>query len=159
MHLRPSALGRPRIVVLDQDSSTLTRLCGLIQANGYAAVGAETAAGACCIVQRDPVDLVLTTIALPDPERREWSAMLSQLDGNVPVVAMCDASSAHALDLFDAANQFGAVTVLRRPFTASTLLQVLAELLRLPGQCNAPAPPQAVHVDWPGLASASTAIH
>ena len=85
--------------------------------------------------------------------------MLSHLDVRVPVVAMCEASSAHALDLFDTANEFGAAAVLRRPFTAQTLLQVLGALLPVAAQALQSAAPPSVRVDWPGLVSGSTAIH
>ncbi len=158
MYLRPGALGRPRIVVVDQDPPTLSRLCGLLQAKGYRAIGIDAAPDACRLVNRQRVDLVLTTIALPDAERQAWISALNQLDSNVPVIAMCEASSAHALDLFDTANEFGATAVLRRPFTAATLLQMLTQLLPAPAAAR-DASQRPTHVDWPGLVLGSTAIH
>lgn len=156
MYLRPGAVGRPRIIVVDDDQPTLSKLCGLLQARGYRAVGIETAPDACRMVHRRRVDLVLTTMALPEAERRAWASALSHLDANVPVIAMCEASSAQALDLFDKANEFGATAVLRRPFTASTLLQMLSDLL----PSSAPREPgPSVRLDWPGLVSGTTAIH
>jgi len=160
MYLRPSGQGRPCIVVVDHDAPTLSRLCGLLQSKGYAAVGVEAAPAACRVVHRRRVDLVLTTIALPEADRRAWASALSRLDVKVPVIAMCEASSVHALDLFDQANEFGATAVLRRPFTASTLLQMLASLLPGPMQGDAAGSERAsVRVDWPGLISGTTAIH
>jgi len=156
MYLRPGTAGQPRIIVVDHDQPTLSKLCGLLQSNGYLAVGVETAPDACRVVHRRRVDLVLTTMALPEAERRVWASALSHLDAHVPVIAMCEASTAHALDLFDKANEFGATAVLRRPFTAATLLQMLSDLL--PSAAPRDTGP-AVRVDWPGLVSGSTAIH
>ncbi|HVZ01457.1 MAG TPA: response regulator [Dongiaceae bacterium] len=158
MYLRPSARGRPRIIVMDRDAPTLSRLCDLLRSRGYVAVGVETAPAACRMVHRQRVDLVLTTIALPEPDRRAWASALSHLDVAVPVIAMCEASSAHALNLFDTANEFGATAVLRRPFTASTLLQMLADLLPA-AMRRAAAEPLPARADWPGLVSGSSAIH
>ena len=160
MYLRPIALGRSRIVVLDHDGPSLSRLCGLLQSNGYLTFSAETASLACRALHRRQVDLVLTTIALPEAERREWISALGQLGVNVPVVAMCEASSVHALDLFDTANEFGAAAMLRRPFTASTLLQVVGQLLPAAAKNETTVVKSApAHIDWPGLASGSSAIH
>jgi DNA-binding NtrC family response regulator len=160
MYLRPIAPGRPRIVVLDHDAPSLSRLCGLLQSNGYLTFSAESAPLACRALHRRQVDLVLTTIALPEADRREWIAALGNLAVNVPVVAMCEASSVYALDLFDTANEFGAAAMLRRPFTTSTLLQVISQLLPAAAK-NETAVVKCVpaHVDWPGLASGSSAIH
>jgi DNA-binding NtrC family response regulator len=155
MTLRPNPPSRPSIIVMDRDRPTLARLCDLLQSKGYAAVGAESAPAACRIMHGRQVNLVLTTIALPDEERLAWASALSRLDVKVPVIAMCEASSIDTLDLFDTANEFGAAAVLQRPFTARALLQVLADLLP-------PVPrdlQSAVRLDWPGLVSGSTALH
>jgi DNA-binding NtrC family response regulator len=161
MYLRPSAPGRSRILVMDHDAPTLSRLCDLLQSKGFLAIGVAAAPIACRMVHRRRVDLVLTTMTLPEPERRAWASALSRLDVHVPVIAMCEASSVHALDLFDAANEFGAIAVLRRPFTAATLLHMLADLLPTSVQRDPavaePLPARAT--DWPGLVSGSTAIH
>jgi DNA-binding response OmpR family regulator len=127
--------GLPRVLVVDQDQPSLLRLCSLLQSEGYDATGAETVAAASSMVDRQRIDLVLTTISFPEAERRSWASVLNRLA--VPVVAMCDASGAHALDLFDAANEFGAAAVLRRPFMASVLLETVAELLPLLGRRDA----------------------
>jgi DNA-binding NtrC family response regulator len=156
MTLRPNARSRPSIIVMDRDPPTLSRLCDLLQSKGYAAVGAESAPAACRILHGRQVDLVLTTIALPDEERLAWAAALGRLDVKVPVIAMCEASSIDTLALFDTANEFGAAAVLRRPFTASALLRVVADLLPMPAPRDLES---AVRLDWPGLASGSTAIH
>jgi DNA-binding NtrC family response regulator len=158
MYLRPIALGRPRIVVVDGDAPTLSRICGILQSKGYQAIGVEAVPAACRFVQRQRVDLVLTTMSLSEEDRRAWTSALSHLDVRVPVVAMCEASSVHALDLFDTANEFSAAAVLRRPFTAQTLLQVLGALLPAPAQPLRSAS-SSVRPDWPGLIEGSTAIH
>jgi len=154
MYLRPSAPERPRIIVMDHDAPSLSRLCDLLQSKGYAAVGAETAPLACRMMHRRRVDLVLTSIALPQDERRAWASALTHPDVKVPVIAMCEASSVDALDLFDTANEFGAAAVLRRPFTATALLQILADLLPA-----APNVSENLRLDWPGLVSGSTVLH
>jgi DNA-binding NtrC family response regulator len=161
MYLRPTAMGRRRIVVMDRDAATLSHICELLESKGYQVVGAEATPTACQLVNRRRVDLVLTTIAFPEAERETWLSALGHLDVHVPVIAMCDASSAHALDLFDTANEFGAAAVLRRPFTASTLLQMVAEFL--PGQTQAQSygatSSPAEGIDWTALLDASAAIH
>jgi DNA-binding NtrC family response regulator len=160
MYLRPSPPGQKRIVVMEHDQPILSRLCRLLQAKGYLTVGVDSASAACRLVHRVRVDLVLTTIALPEPERSAWAAALGRLDAGVPVIAMCEASSVHALDLFDGANDFGATAVLRRPFAATTLLQMITELVPSPKQGEAEtSTPHSVHADWLGLVSGSRAIH
>jgi CheY-like chemotaxis protein len=160
MYLRPLALGRPRIVVVDQDRPTLAQLCGLLQSKGYIALGAGAPVAASQMVQHQRVDLVLTAIAFPEEERRAWAATLSRLDVPVPVVAMCEASGGvHALDLFDTANEFGAAAVLRRPFTASVLLQTIADLLPSSPTCDTAGEQPPASTDWPALIDGSTAIH
>jgi len=160
MHLRPSAPGQARIIVLEQDRPILTRLCDLLGSKGYLTIGLDNAPTACKMLRRGCVDLVLTTIALPEPDRSAWSSALGRLDVKVPVIAMCEASTARALDLFDTANEFGATAMLRRPFAAATLLQMISDLLpSLQPREAASAEPQSVRADWLSLVSGSLAIH
>jgi DNA-binding NtrC family response regulator len=160
MYLRPSGLGQPRIIVMERDQPTLARLCTLLRSKGYLTIGLDNVPAACKMLRRGTIDLVLTTIALPEPERSAWSSALSRLDVKVPVIAMCEASSVHALDLFDTANEFGATAVLRRPFTAATLQQMIASVLPGAKQREAEPPsPLSVRTDWLSLVSGSLAIH
>jgi CheY-like chemotaxis protein len=123
MYLQPQHLPKASILVLEEDPLLRAGLCRLLTGAGYSL--AESAIGA------DPtgrIDLVLAGI----DARRVPNAALQLLDRSAPVVLLVDHAAWSGLDFLDAANAFGAVAVLLRPFSRAALLSVVTKTLSQP---------------------------
>jgi CheY-like chemotaxis protein len=141
MYLKPLLLPKACLLVLEDDPILQAGLCSLLADVGY--VLAEAAAAA------NPdgrIDLVLAGISA----RQAPKAALHLLNRSAPVILLVDRASWACFDFLDAANDFGAVAVLQRPFSRSALLGLVAKVLsESPGDTVAA---QDNNAELPGLA-------
>jgi DNA-binding response OmpR family regulator len=120
MYLQPLRLPKPRILVLEDDSSLRAGLRALLAASGYALTDDGCGAD---VARR--VDLVIAGVGA-----QSMPAMaLQQPDHAAPVILLVDRKAWTGFDFFDAANALGAVAVLQRPFSRAALLSLIASVL------------------------------
>lgn len=109
------------ILLIDDDDlvqSTLHRI--LLQAGHEVTVTNNGAVGLQKFLERTP-DLVITDIFMPEQEGLETILKIRKVSGTVPIIAMSGLENMANLNLFGAAEAFGATRVLQKPFGAQKL--------------------------------------
>ena len=125
MLLEPLHLSKACILVLDADPDRRAGLCKLLADRGYRLADGVDGADA----SGNRIDLVLAGVG---PAPGAGHVRLPSLDRAVPVIALIDRAAWLGFDFFDAANELGAVAVLQRPFSRTTLLRLIAAVLADP---------------------------
>ena len=130
MYLKPLCLPKASILVLEEDPVLRAGLGALLTGVGYMLAASPSGAG-----RAGRIDLVLAGLG----PRQTPKAALDRLEGSAPVILLVDHKAWTGFDFFDAADNLGAVAVLRRPFPRSALLRLVAEVLSEPTHWAAPA--------------------
>jgi len=139
MHLKPLQLPKASVLVLEENPFLRAGLVRLLTDAGYmVAEGISRAPSAA------RADLVLAGIAPRQTPRKA----LPRLDRGGPMILLVDQRTWSGLGFLDAANEFGAAAVLPRPFSRSTLLNLIAKVISQP-RCDAA---EGTQTDLPALA-------
>lgn len=120
MYVTPLHPPKASILVLEEDPERRAGLCSLLTDAGYA-----LAESACAASRTRRIDLVLAATGARPSSR----ASLDLLDHSAPVVLLTDRASWAGFDFLEAADAFGAVAVLQRPFSRSALLGLVGRVL------------------------------
>lgn len=118
----------PSILVVDDDDMVRDAIASALKRSGYTVLEAADGREAAIRFKREPVDLVITDILMPERDGLETIQALSNGSGSVPIIAMTGLSSRSSLYL-EMARTFGAVRVLEKPFELTELIRVTKELL------------------------------
>ena len=115
-----------KILVVDDDSSSRSLVCSLLEANNYRALSAETCDMAIMMFASHTPDLVIIETALPDRDGKNFIVSVRQ-DSSVPVIVLSSISGENdkveALDL-------GANDYITKPFSSAELLARIRCALR-----------------------------
>ncbi len=103
-------------------------IASALKRSGYMVLEAADGREAAIRFKREPVDLVITDILMPERDGLETIQALSSGAREVPIIAMTGLSSRSSLYL-EMARTFGAVRVLEKPFELTELIRVTKELL------------------------------
>jgi YesN/AraC family two-component response regulator len=96
---------------------------------GYEVLEARNGKEALAIADKEPVDLVITDIVMPEKEGLETISALKQKIRGIKVVAMSGGGRGSASDYLRLATMMGANRVMLKPFSNDSLAAVLGELL------------------------------
>jgi len=96
---------------------------------GYEVIEARNGSEALEIFQRDPVDLVMTDIIMPEKEGLETIGALKRKHPGVKIVAMSGGGRGSATEYLKVAIMMGADRTIRKPFSNENLETILAGLL------------------------------
>jgi DNA-binding response OmpR family regulator len=118
-----------RVLVIDDDAHIRELMQRILSGAGYLV--------ACAVDGNDGVrtfdefrpDLVITDIIMPDKEGLETIRELRSRDPAVPIIAVSGGGRVGTLDVLSIAEKFGANRILAKPFTLSTLLNLVREAL------------------------------
>lgn len=119
-----------RIMVVDdnEDMRNMLRLC--LEADGFEVEVAPNGQRALDLLDRQPADVVVTDLFMPDQDGIETILELRKRFPLVRIVAMSGWTSSEGSDYLRVAREIGALETLRKPFDP----QALSRLLRaLPG--------------------------
>jgi two-component system KDP operon response regulator KdpE len=123
----------PRILIVDDEPNILGTLGPLLRARGYDVLTAMTGRSAVQTVERDPPDLIVLDLGLPDVDGVEVCRIVRETH-NVPIVVLsargAEGDKVRALDL-------GADDYVTKPFGAEELLARIRAALR---RSDAPPP-------------------
>jgi two-component system nitrogen regulation response regulator NtrX len=117
-----------RVLIVDDDASTLASLSRAFRLAGYEAVVCDSATRAVALLRTDRFDLVLSDVVMPG---RDGLAMLADLhDAGIatPVVMI---SGQATVDMAVRATRLGAVDFLEKPISSEKLLLTVENVLRL----------------------------
>jgi CheY-like chemotaxis protein len=114
-----------RILIADDDLLILTLLQAILDDAGHEVISVSTGLEVEKVLARQPVDLLLTDIFMPDREGIETIMLTRQAYPQLPIIAM----SSNA-DYLRMANKLGANDILAKPIEEQALLQLLERLLQ-----------------------------
>ena len=104
------------ILIADDDTMLRTTMRKMLEASGHAVLEATSGLEAEEIVGRERVDLLITDIIMPDKEGLMLVRDLKKSLPDLRIIAMSGGGRAGAFTLLEAATQFGANAVLKKPF-------------------------------------------
>jgi two-component system, NtrC family, nitrogen regulation response regulator NtrX len=117
-----------RVLIVDDDASTLASLSRAFRLAGYEAAVCDNATRAVALLRTDRFDLVLSDVVMPS---RDGLAMLADLrDAGIatPVIMI---SGQATVDMAVRATRLGAVDFLEKPISSEKLLLTVENVLRL----------------------------
>jgi len=117
-----------RILVVDWDEIERVHLWTILEEAGHQLLFASDGKVALEVWERNPIDLVVTELAMPELNGLRLIQELVKLDAGVRIVAI----SAISADQLDLAEDFGANTILYKPVTRDSILQAVEESLEAP---------------------------
>jgi two-component system nitrogen regulation response regulator NtrX len=117
-----------RLLIVDDDQTTLASLARAFRLAGYEAVVCDNATRALAMLKTDRFDLVLSDVVMPG---KDGLAMLHDLrdDGIATPVIMISGQA--SIDMAVRATKLGAVDFLEKPISADKLLLTVENALRL----------------------------
>src|SRR5262245_38896553 len=119
---------KPRMLIVDDESSITDALELIMRENGYDAVSAGLAAEAAALLRDSPFDVVFTDLKLPDADGIELLARIKEIAPATEVILM----TAHgSLEVTIDAIKKGAYYYIEKPFTPDQAVTLAARALEL----------------------------
>lgn len=137
-------------ILISEDNPILrATLARTLEALGHTVVVAADGIEAETATCREPVDLVLTDLIMPDRDGLELIQVLKRYRPELPIIAMSGGGRAKAFELSELARDLGADASLRKPFKRAVLIEAIDALLQRARTARAataaatPAPPSS----------------
>jgi CheY-like chemotaxis protein len=129
-----------RILVIDDDDAVRTMVVTALERAGHIVSEASTGLEGTRRFHREPADLVITDMVMPDQDGIETVMALRREYAGLPIIAISGLARDSALYL-EIAAKLGACRTLQKPFRLEALLQTTKEVLD--EQNNPPPSPEA----------------
>ena len=124
-----------RIPVIDDDAAVLGVAELLLKRAGHLVVVARQAKAGLRTLQREPFDLVIVDIFMPEMDGLETINEVHRLRPGLPVIVMSgyqfEAAVAPRPDFLHMARALGATTSLKKPFRSADLMHAVSNCLAL----------------------------
>jgi two-component system, NtrC family, nitrogen regulation response regulator NtrX len=117
-----------RILIVDDDASTLASLSRAFRLAGYEAVVCDGANRALALVQQERFDVIFSDVVMPGRDGLSMLADIRELGVATPVIMI---SGQATVDMAVRATKLGAVDFLEKPISADKLLLTVQNALRL----------------------------
>jgi len=117
-----------RVLLVDDDASTLASLSRAFRLAGYEAVVCDNATRAIALLRNERFDLVLSDVVMPGKDGLSMLAELREQGLTTPVVMI---SGQATVDMAVRATKLGAVDFLEKPISSDKLVLTVENALRL----------------------------
>lgn len=117
------------IMVVDDDDSILRLISEIMKKEGYQVLQAEDGEEAFALFQRQPCDLMITDLLMPNKEGLELIQELRGLKPSLKIIAYSGGGQLEPDDYLDFAKGIGADRVFRKPIAIFDLTEAVAQLL------------------------------
>src|SRR5262249_28957479 len=117
-----------RVLIVDDDQSTLASLSRAFRLAGYEAVVCDHAARALALLKQDPFDLVFSDVVMPGKDGLSMLADLREMGVTTPIIMI---SGQATVDMAVRATRLGAADFLEKPISSDKLLLTVENTLRL----------------------------
>jgi DNA-binding NtrC family response regulator len=117
-----------RVLIVDDDASTLASLSRAFRLAGYEAVVCDNVTRAVVLLRTDRFDLVLSDVVMPGKDGLAMLADLRDAGIATPVIMI---SGQATVDMAVRATRLGAVDFLEKPISSEKLLLTIENVLRL----------------------------
>jgi len=111
-----------RILVVDDDRAILATLSGLLQRHGYAVIQANTAAAGMSALKKEPVDITLLDLGLPDADGLETLTTMRKEYPDIDVIIL---TAQDSLDNAIESIKRGAFHFISKPYVPEELLSLI----------------------------------
>ena len=119
---------KPKILIVDDDAGTLASLSRAFALEGYTAITASSAARALERLDEEPVDAILSDVAMPEMDGLQFLAAARAKAPQIPVILMSGQAS---LETAVKATRLGALDFVEKPVGLDRLLLTLRNALQL----------------------------
>ena len=116
-----------KILLVDDSPTVLKLIQKMLHEGGHEVVAVNSGRDAIKYLSRETVDAVLTDLYMPAPDGFEIVQSVRDMPRKPPLIVM--SSNALACGVYRDARALGAAAALPKPFTAKTLLALLADVL------------------------------
>lgn len=121
----------PRILIIDDDDQVRSTLRGVLERDGYTvseASGGASGIGSC---HKNPPDLVITDIFMPDKDGLETICEIRMDHPDMRIIAISGGGVRTGHDYLLAAKTFGADDILYKPFRSCEITAAARKLLKI----------------------------
>lgn len=128
----------PRLLLVDDDDSFRTMLRITLVKMGHVVHEARNGREAMVAYEREPLDLVITDLVMPEQEGVETIRKLRHQYPEVKIIAMSGGGRATATGYLKIAKAMGADLVLAKPFSNDEMRAGIDQLTAGDGSINSP---------------------
>lgn len=120
-----------RILVIDDDEQIRLMLRKMLERDGHEVTVAPDGAVGVRTFRRQPTDLVITNILMPEKEGLATIRELHADFPDLPIIALSGGGTTRGLDFLKMAEHFGAARTFRKPVDWNELTAAVRELISL----------------------------
>ncbi|MGH7554633.1 MAG: sigma-54-dependent transcriptional regulator, partial [Longimicrobiales bacterium] len=117
-----------RVLIVDDDQSTLASLSRAFRLSGYEAVVCDNAARAITLLRNERFDIVFSDVVMPGKDGLSMLADLREIGVTTPVIMI---SGQATVDMAVRATRLGAVDFLEKPISSDKLLITIENALKI----------------------------
>lgn len=114
------------VLVIDDDPALCQVVSKTLDRAGYETQMVHDGLKAIRMIEKIPVDIVVTDLFMPGTDGLEVIAMLRKVAPSTNIVVMSGYDSNGEIDYLKAAKIFGATSIIRKPFRQVELLDAVA---------------------------------
>jgi CheY-like chemotaxis protein len=118
-----------RILVIDDEAPIRDLVREMLELEGYVVKTAPNGKAGLQLFRKEPTDLIITDIFMPEMEGLETIRELHRDFPDVKIIAISGGGESGMLSFLSYAQRFGALRTLKKPFTRHELLKTINELL------------------------------
>ena len=116
-----------KILVIDDEPSVLASIEQALKTAGHKVSSAEGGSEAITTFQKDPADLLITDIFMPDQDGIQLITYFRKQFPNLPIIAITGNPKGNTLEI---ASKLGAAAALPKPFAVQELLNAVEAALK-----------------------------
>src|SRR5262249_53742238 len=117
-----------RVLIVDDDQTTLASISRAFRLAGYEAVVCDNASRAITLLRQERFDVVFSDVVMPGKDGLAMLAELRELGVDIPIIMI---SGQATVDMAVRATRLGAADFLEKPISADKLLLTVENALRL----------------------------
>jgi len=118
-----------RLLIIDDEELVREYLRKVLKDAGYEVDTAVNGREGLSAFRKKPADLIITDIFMPDADGLEVIMQMKSTNPSVRIIAMSGGGRNSNLDFLAAAESFGAIATLNKPFTKKELLNAVDKAL------------------------------
>lgn len=119
----------PSILIIDDDDSVRESLRRTLHKEGYTIMEASEGGRGLKQLERQPVDLVLLDMFMPDKDGLETIMALRRTHPGMKIIAMSGGGFKGRVDVLDVAKKLGVRRTLAKPFTREELIEAVEQVV------------------------------
>ena len=118
-----------RVLVIDDETQVRNMLRQMLERAGYEVEEAANGAVGVGLYRQTPADLIITDILMPEKDGIETILALRKTHPEVKIIAISGGGRTEKLEILLAAESFGALRTLAKPFERQELLEAVRTVL------------------------------